>query len=182
MLTNTNPKLPMRDKILTKNFYVNQLNFKILGEFDDYLIVGKDKIEIHFFGFKTLDPKENYGQVYIRTDNIDTLYQSLLENNIQIHPNGSLRLQPWGQKEFSLLDPDNNLLTFGQKTKNMNQHKIVPCLWFHIEGGTIAEVTHYYKTIFGENFQEGPVIPLGETPSGTTEMCEVYLFEKNIRL
>lgn len=115
MLTIINPKLPMRDKILTKNFYVNQLNFKVLGEFDDYLIVGKDKIEIHFFGFKTLDPKKNYGQVYIRTDDIDTLYQSLLENNIQIHPNGGLRLQPWGQKEFSLLDPDNNLLTFGQK-------------------------------------------------------------------
>ena len=32
----------------------------------------------------------------------------------KIHPNGSLTTKPWGQKEFSLLDPDNNLLTFGQ--------------------------------------------------------------------
>lgn len=31
-----------------------------------------------------------------------------------IHPNGHLALKPWKQKEFSLLDPDNNLLTFGQ--------------------------------------------------------------------
>ena len=114
MLTNIHPKLPMRDKVLTKNFYVNQLNFKALGEYPEYLIVAKDNIEIHFFEFKNLDPKENYGQVYIRTDDIDVLYQSLLANKITIHPNGDLQLKPWGQKEFSLLDPDNNLLTFGQ--------------------------------------------------------------------
>jgi len=114
MLTNIHPKLPMRDKVLTKNFYVNQLNFKALGEYPEYLIVAKDNIEIHFFEFKDLDPKENYGQVYIRTDDIDVLYQSLLANKITIHPNGYLQLKPWGQKEFSLLDPDNNLLTFGQ--------------------------------------------------------------------
>ena len=39
MLTNINPKLPMRDKVLTKNFYVNQLNFKALGEYPENLIV-----------------------------------------------------------------------------------------------------------------------------------------------
>lgn len=57
---------------------------------------------------------QNYGQVYIRTNDIDKLYNSLLERNIAIHPNGHLTLKPWGQKEFSLLDPDNNLLTFGE--------------------------------------------------------------------
>ena len=114
MLTNIHPKLPMRDKVLTKHFYINQLNFKMLGEYAEYLIVAKDNIEIHFFEFKNLDPKEYYGQVYIRADDIDVLYQSLLANKITIHPNGDLQQQPWGQKEFSVLDPDNNLLTFGQ--------------------------------------------------------------------
>jgi hypothetical protein len=114
MLTDINPKLPMRDKMLTKEFYINQLDFKIIGEYEEYLMVGKDKIEIHFFEFKTLDPKENYGQVYIRTSEIDKLYQMLLDNNVTIHPNGHLVTKPWGQKEFSLLDPDHNLLTFGQ--------------------------------------------------------------------
>jgi len=106
----------MRDRVLTKNYYINQLYFNLLGEYDDYLIVGKDTIEIHFFEFKNLNPKENYGQVYIRTNNIDHLYQQLLEQNIAIHPNGDLQTKPWGQKEFSLLDPDHNLLTFGEKT------------------------------------------------------------------
>jgi hypothetical protein len=38
----------------------------------------------------------------------------LLKNKVNIHPNGPLTIKPWGQKEFSVLDPDNNLLTFGE--------------------------------------------------------------------
>ncbi len=113
MLTEINPKLPMLDKQLTQDYYVNNLGFETLGDYDHYLILGKDKIEIHFFEFKGLDPKENYGQVYIRTSDIDKLYKELLEHNVAIHPNGALATKPWGQREFSLLDPDNNLLTFG---------------------------------------------------------------------
>jgi len=116
MLTDINPKLPMRDKNVTREFYINKLGFKEFGsaDFDGYLMMEKDQIQIHFFEFKELDPKENYGQVYIRTDNIDRFYQSLLDYKTTIHPNGQLETKPWGQKEFSVLDPDSNLLTFGQ--------------------------------------------------------------------
>ncbi len=117
MLKDINPKLPMRNKAVTKDYYLNQLGFQEFGnaDFDGYLMIQKDNIQIHFFEFKELDPKENYGQVYIRTDNIEKLYRSLLENGTSIHPNGNLQTKPWGQKEFSLLDPDTNLLTFGQE-------------------------------------------------------------------
>ncbi len=116
MLTEVNPKLPMRNKSITKEFYLKKLGFNEYGsaDFDGYLMVEKDNIQIHFFEFKELDPKENYGQVYIRTDNIENFHQTLLENKTTIHPNGKLETKPWGQKEFSILDPDNNLLTFGQ--------------------------------------------------------------------
>jgi catechol 2,3-dioxygenase-like lactoylglutathione lyase family enzyme len=116
MLTNINPKLPMRSKAATKDFYLNQLGFRELGsaDFDEYLMVARDNIEIHFFEFKALDPKENYGQVYIRTDDVDKLYQEMLDKKLSIHPAGHLQIKPWGQKEFSMLDPDHNLLTFGQ--------------------------------------------------------------------
>ncbi|WP_215226851.1 bleomycin resistance protein [Echinicola shivajiensis] len=118
MLTDVNPKLPMRDKKVTKDYYINQLGFTEFGmvDYDGYLMVEKDKIQIHFFEFKDLEPKENYGQVYIRTDNIEELYQSFLDQKTPIHPNGALEVKPWGQKEFSMVDPDNNLLTFGQYT------------------------------------------------------------------
>jgi catechol 2,3-dioxygenase-like lactoylglutathione lyase family enzyme len=119
MLTSINPKLPMRDRAITREFYENKLGFSYIGSDDHkiYLIVQKDNIQIHFFEFNELDPKENYGQVYIRTDDIDGLYQSMLDKKLSIHPAGHLQVKPWGQKEFSMLDPDNNLLTFGQGVK-----------------------------------------------------------------
>lgn len=116
MLRSIHPKLPMRSQAVTKAFYIDQLGFCSTGNMDysDYLMLSKDNIELHFFAFPTLDPKENYGQVYIRCSNIELLYQSLIDNNVRIHPSGALQTKVWGQKEFSLLDPDNNLLTFGQ--------------------------------------------------------------------
>lgn len=116
MLTTIIPKLPMRDKSKTKSFYLEGLGFEELADYGDYLLLKKDEIEIHFFEFHALNPLENYGQVYIRTSNIKALYQGFLANNIPIHPNGSLANKPWGQQEFSLLDPDHNLLTFGQSS------------------------------------------------------------------
>ncbi|WP_018627908.1 bleomycin resistance protein [Niabella aurantiaca] len=116
MLTDIHPKLPMRNKTLTKAFYIDQLGFQQFGnDFEGYLMVQKDNIQIHFFEFKDLDPKENYGQVYIRTNAIEQLYQWLVDRGVGIHPAGHLQIKPWGQKEFALLDPDSNLLTFGQQ-------------------------------------------------------------------
>lgn len=116
MLTQIHPKLPMRDKAATKDFYISSLGFREVGTtaYDGYLMIRKDNIEIHFFEFKALDPKENYGQVYIRCSNIVELYHGFLENKVVIHPNGPLEMKPWGQMEFSILDTDHNLLTFGQ--------------------------------------------------------------------
>ncbi len=116
MLTTIHPKLPMRDKAATLDFYTKQLQFQVFGSlhYPDYLMLQKDNIQIHFFEYKELEPTENYGQVYIRVDDIDAYYQSLLDRKVAVHPDGKLQLKPWGQKEFALLDPDHNLLTFGQ--------------------------------------------------------------------
>ena len=116
MLTTIIPKLPMRSKTATRDFYLNHLGFADIGssDFDGYLLLKRDHVEIHFFEFKELDPKENYGQVYIRCNDIETLYQTMLDNYNTIHPAGHLQAKPWGQKEFAMLDPDNNLLTFGE--------------------------------------------------------------------
>ncbi len=116
MIIKACPKLPMRVKAITREFYVNQLGFEEIGfeNFESYMILKKEGIELHFFIFLDLDPLENYGQVYIRTDHIDELYQNLINQGVSIHPNGNLAVKPWGQKEFAILDPDSNLLTFGE--------------------------------------------------------------------
>lgn len=118
MLNDIAPKLPMRNKAITLDYYINKLGFQLFGspDYPDYLMVQRDNIQLHFFRFEALDQKENYGQVYIRTDDIARLYQSLIDSGVAIHPNGALQVKPWGQREFSLLDPDSNLLTFGQST------------------------------------------------------------------
>jgi len=116
MLTAIHPKLPMRDKALTRDFYLNKLGFTEFGsaDFPGYLMVEKDQVQIHFFEFKDLDPKENYGQVYLRTCHIDH-WHALAAKNSVLHPQaGNLERKPWGQREFSVLDPDHNLLTFGE--------------------------------------------------------------------
>ena len=111
MISSVIPKLPMRNKIETKNFYINQLGFKEIGDYDYYLMLEKDNFEIHFFEFKDLNPLENYGQIYIRTHNIEELFAFIKSKNLK--PT-KLEHKPWRQIEFSILDPDHNLITFGQ--------------------------------------------------------------------
>lgn len=113
MLTSVCPKLPMRNKALTKDFYIDKLGFRNFGyaDFEGYLMVERDQVQIHFFSHENLDPKDNYGQVYIRTDHIDELYRQYVQSDVRVT---KLESKPWGQKEFSILDPDNNLLTFGE--------------------------------------------------------------------
>lgn len=53
--------------------------------------------------------------IYMRVSaDIDSLYETLQKNSIAIHPNGRLEDKPWRQREFSIIDPNGTLLTFGQ--------------------------------------------------------------------
>jgi len=42
------------------------------------------------------------------------MYQMFQKKGIAIHPNGKLEVKHWKQKEFSVIDPNGTLLTFGQ--------------------------------------------------------------------
>ena len=49
MLTAIHPKLPMRNKKITKEFYLNKLGFSIFGsnDYDGYLMIEKERSEEH---------------------------------------------------------------------------------------------------------------------------------------
>ena len=51
MLTAIHPKLPMRNKKITKKFYLNKLGFSIFGsnDFDGYLMIEKKRYSDSFF-------------------------------------------------------------------------------------------------------------------------------------
>ncbi|NVO19221.1 MAG: VOC family protein [Bacteroidetes bacterium] len=61
----------------------------------------------------------------------------------------------------------------------MDNNKIVPNLWFSADGGSISKIIEYYKDIFFSDFEFGQIVPLGETPSGKTEMCTVSIYGQN---
>ena len=60
----------------------------------------------------------------------------------------------------------------------MSDHKITPNLWFSSHNGSMLEVVSYYKEIFGKHLEAGQIIPLGDTPGGYTEMCEMNIFNQ----
>ena len=105
----------MRDKLITIRYYT-ALGFSSIGalEWPHYLMLKKGHLEVHFFRHDTLDVHTNDGQLYFRVKEIEAFYQKIQTIGIKVHPNGALQTHPWGQKEFSLLDPDHNLLTFGE--------------------------------------------------------------------
>ncbi len=54
MLLHINPKLPLRDKTATKDYYFNKLEFAEISDYGDYFLIKKDHIEIHFFEFTSM--------------------------------------------------------------------------------------------------------------------------------
>ena len=45
---------------------------------------------------------------------IDALYEEMTAAGV-VHPNGSLQEQPWGMREFAVLDGDGNLIKFSER-------------------------------------------------------------------
>lgn len=53
----------------------------------------------------------------IEVEGIDELYEKLQSLDI-LHPNAPLRDQWWGERDFGIIDPDNNLIEFFEIIKN----------------------------------------------------------------
>lgn len=118
MITTAIPKLPFIDKQKTLDYYVNQLGFDLISDYGDYLILIQGSVELHFFSFAEFLPQKSDFMIYLRIDNdIEGYYQKLQDLGVKIHPNGKLESKVWHQKEFSIVDPNGTLLTFGQSTK-----------------------------------------------------------------
>ena len=92
------------------------LGFDFVADYDHYLIATYNNSELHFFEFKELLPEKSDFMLYLKiSSNIEKFYDLLKAKDIKIHPNGKLETKPWNMKEFSLIDPDGTLLTFGEK-------------------------------------------------------------------
>ncbi len=106
------PKLPANDIGTTIEWFVTRLGFTEVFRYDGYASVERDGAELHLFQM-AIDPKKTDFMVYLRVTGIDALYAEMQPRGV-IHPNGALGEKPWGMREFSVLDPNGTLLTFGE--------------------------------------------------------------------
>ena len=109
------PILPVRDLRRAMRFYA-KLGFRLLGPGNaptPYAIAKLDGLEIHLW--QTKGSKK--GLAYLRVGSVRRFYARFA--NVGLKERGAPRLtpiveQPWGMREFSLVDSEGNLLRCGE--------------------------------------------------------------------
>ena len=105
------PKLASLD-IERSLVFFERLGFKRTGAYSDYGMIERDGVQIHFWLCQ--DPRiPSETACRVAVEGIEQLFEAFSEMGV-IHPNGRLEAKPWGVSEFSVLDPDGNLITFQQ--------------------------------------------------------------------
>lgn len=107
------PVLASLDLEATQRFYADRLGFDPLFAYPDYAISGRDGIQLHFWLTDDADVPKNTS-CRIDVTGIDALYEEMTAAGV-VHPNGSLQEQPWGMREFAVLDGDGNLIKFSER-------------------------------------------------------------------
>jgi catechol 2,3-dioxygenase-like lactoylglutathione lyase family enzyme len=109
------PILPARDLTVTTGWYRDSLGFTVLHVEDEYGIVQRDGVEIHFWGPSGVEPQDSMSMCRLEVSGIDALYVASEKLGI-VHPNAPLERKPWGTTEFAVIDCDGNLLTFFERS------------------------------------------------------------------
>ena len=105
------PIIPARDLAASAEWYRDNLGFEVRHVEDAYGIVGRDGVEVHFWGPSGVEPHESMTMYRIGVEGITTIYETCEARGI-VHPNAPLRPTEWDTEEFAVGDCDGNLLTF----------------------------------------------------------------------
>ena len=125
------PALPVRDMARSVEFYRDKLGFTLMHQESEFAIFRRDAVEIHLWAASdetwrtrpgpnpVVSGAESFiagtASCRVEVEGVDELHQVLQPLGI-LHGNAPLRDQPWGSREFGVVDPDNNLITFFQST------------------------------------------------------------------
>jgi hypothetical protein len=104
------PVLPALNIRETIDFYVHHLGFMMRHQEDEYGIINRDDVEIHFWRCGNKNIAEN-SSCRLTVEGVEELYEQAGKASI-VHPNAALVTQPWGTREFAILDLNGNLLWF----------------------------------------------------------------------
>ena len=125
------PALPTHDVPHALEFYTDVLGFETVHAEGGFALLRRDGTTISLWGATDegwrdgldLDKPVCSGaesfiagtaSCSVEVDGVDELYAQCNERG-NVHPNGHIGDQPWGVREFGILDPDGNLVTFWQK-------------------------------------------------------------------
>jgi catechol 2,3-dioxygenase-like lactoylglutathione lyase family enzyme len=111
------PILPSRDLRATSAFY-GRLGYEEQGLWpEEYLIVRRGEIGLHFFHCPEVDPWESIAGCYLYVDDADALHAEY--SALGLPGEGIPRLHgppedaDYGLREFAVVDEDGNLLRIG---------------------------------------------------------------------
>ena len=100
-------------------FYIDTLGFKLdfqYGEPYFYAGLSYGPVNLHISTKYPLRDNTGHGHLYITCDEVDNYYEVLVKKGVRIvSPLGD---QPYGLKDFSITDPDGNMLGFGASNIN----------------------------------------------------------------
>jgi catechol 2,3-dioxygenase-like lactoylglutathione lyase family enzyme len=108
------PTLPSRNLAGTSAFYA-RLGFREVFRDAGWLIVARGALQLEFFPHPALDPWANYAGCCLRVADARALHAAFSAAGLPVDPGAIPRLtapldQPWGFREFALVDADGNLL------------------------------------------------------------------------
>jgi catechol 2,3-dioxygenase-like lactoylglutathione lyase family enzyme len=112
------PVLPSRDLDETRAFY------KAMGfvpwfdgrAWDEYEIMSRGHLVVHFFREGELDSAKNDSGCYLRVTDADVCHASWQGMNLPVEGIPRMtapRDEPWGMREFTIVDPSGNRLRIG---------------------------------------------------------------------
>jgi catechol 2,3-dioxygenase-like lactoylglutathione lyase family enzyme len=123
------PSQPAADVARSKQFYTEVLGFDVVASDDGFALVRRDDATISIWGATDESWRETYNpekpvcsgaesfiagtaSCSIEVSGVDELYEQLREH---AHPNAHVHDTEWGTREFAVLDPDGNLVTFWER-------------------------------------------------------------------
>ena len=112
MSTQVIPVMHIADVETAIVYYTTVLGFTEDFRWKDYAGVCWDGLaHLHLNGFANGPERNGKGQAYFIVDNVDEVYAGMLSRGAVIdHP---LVDNPYGMRDFSVVDPDGNRYTFG---------------------------------------------------------------------
>ena len=109
------PILPARDLGETLACY-GSLGFRAWRGSNDYEILSRGNLVVHFFHAQRLAPAENHSSCYWRVTDADLFHREFAKLGLpperipRLHPPED---KPWGMREFVLTDPSRNEVRVG---------------------------------------------------------------------